>query len=162
MSWDDTLTIDTQAGTVRGAVTSFRIVNKKSGMYLDVAGGATSDGGAVVQNAKVSGTATSQDWSIAYDGLGYERLVNKKSTKVLEVPNESTADGVTLDQWTGNGGDHQAWLIVDIGAGAYRVRNKKSGKYLGVVGAAATGGAAIEQRTGSTGDEQIWLFVPSS
>jgi hypothetical protein len=162
MSWDDTLTIDTQAGTVRGAVTSFRIINKKSGMYLDVAGGATTDGGAVVQNAKTSGTATSQDWSIDYNGLGYQRLVNKKSAKVLEVPNESTADGVALDQWADSGGDHQAWLIMDIGGGAYRVKNKKSGKYLGVVGAATTGGAAIEQRTSSTGDEQIWLFVPSS
>ena len=69
---------------------------------------------------------------------------------------------MALDQWSDNGGDHQAWLITDIGGGAYRVKNKNSGKYLGVVGAATTTGAAIEQRTSSTGDEQIWLFVPSS
>src|SRR5204863_6543726 len=161
MVWDDTLTIDTAAGTVRGAVTSFRIINKKSGKALDVDGGATDNGGAVVQNTKGGSGTTSQDWSLDCDGAGFNHLVNKKSGKVLEVPNESTADGAALDQWSSTGGDHQTWLIVDLGAGAYRIKNKKSNKYVGVVGAATTDGAAIEQRALGTGDEQIWMLVPS-
>jgi hypothetical protein len=161
MSWADTLTIDTAAGTVRGAVTSFRLMNKKSGKFLDVAGGSTENGGDAVQNPKSAGTATSQDWSLDYDTAGYQRLVNKKSSKVLEVPSESTADGAVLDQWSDNGGDHQSWLVIDLGGGAYRVKNKKSGKYLGVVGGASTDGAAVEQRASTTGDEQIWLIAPS-
>jgi hypothetical protein len=162
MSWVDTLTIGTGAGTVRGAVTNFHLVNKKSGKLLDVAGGSTADGGAVVQNPANASAAGSQDWKIDYDTAGFDRLINKKSGKLLEVPNESTAAGIALDQWTSNGGDHQVWTIVDLGGGAYRVKNKKSGLYVGVVGASTADGAAVEQRASSGGDEQVWLFVPSS
>jgi hypothetical protein len=157
MRWNNTLTIDTSAGAVAGATNNFKLVNKKSGKVMDVAGASGEDGADIVQNADRGGD--SQKWSFNYNGSGYFRLTNVKSGKVLDVPDESTSDGVALVQWENHDGDNQAWLFIDLGGGDFQIRNKKSGKLIGVYQGSTADAAAIEQRAGGSGEEQRWQIV---
>lgn len=154
LSWANTLEIDVPSGTITGKTNNFRLINDKSGLAVDVAGGSTEDGGDIVQTQV--GGSESQEWSFNYNGSGYFRITSKKSGKVVDVPDESTADGIELSQWESNGGDHQAWLIQDQGGGLYKIRNKKSGKYVSVVGGSSAEGAALEQRSATDGPEQLF------
>ena len=154
LSWANTLEIDVASGTISGATNNFRLINEKSGLAIDVEGGATDNSGDLVQTEP--GSSASQEWSFNYNGAGYFRLTNKKSGLVVDVPDESTADGIELGQWESNGGDHQAWLIQDQGRGLYKIRNKKSGRYVGVVGGSTEPGAALEQRSATDGPEQLF------
>ncbi|MGK3962791.1 RICIN domain-containing protein [Sorangium sp. So ce1667] len=157
MSWNNTLTIDTAAGTVAGATNNFKLVNRHSGKVMEVAGASAEDGAAVVQNPDSGGD--NQKWSLNYNGSGYFRLTNVESGKVLDVPDESTSDGIALKQWTNHDGDNQAWLLIDVGGGDYQIRNKNSGKLIGVVQGSTDDAAAIEQRSSSGGEEQRWELV---
>jgi len=157
MSWNNTIGIDTAAGTITGATRNFQLVNAKSGKALEVEGASSADGASVIQSP--ASTATNQQWGLKYDGAGYFNLSNVGSSKMLDVPDESTADGVKLEQWKSTGGDNQAWLLIDLGGGLFQIRNKHSNKFVGVVGGATADGAAIEQRAASSGDEQRWKLV---
>lgn len=157
MSWNNTIGIDTAAGTISGATRNFQFVNAKSGKALEVQGASSADGASIIQSPP--GNATSQQWGLKYDGAGYFNLSNVASSKVLDVPDESTADGVKLKQWKSTGGDNQAWLLLDLGGGLFQIRNKHSNKFVGVVDGASADGAAIEQRAASSGDEQRWRLV---
>ncbi|WP_437517900.1 RICIN domain-containing protein [Sorangium sp. So ce1099] len=157
MSWNNTLTIDTAAGTVTGATNNFKLVNRHSGKVMEVAGASAEDGAAVVQNPDSGGD--NQKWSLNYNGSGYFRLTNVKSGKVLDVPDESTSDGIALKQWTNHDGDNQVWLLIDVGGGDVQIRNKKSGKFIGVVQGSTDDAAAVEQRSSSGGEEQRWELV---
>ncbi|WP_437878836.1 RICIN domain-containing protein [Sorangium sp. So ce513] len=157
MSWNNTLTIDTAAGTITGATHRFKLMNKKSGKFMEVAGGSSADGAAVVQAPDSGGD--NQKWSLNYNGSGHFRLTNVRSGKVLDVPDESKNDGIALKQWTDHDGDNQAWLFINVGGGDYQIRNKNSGKLVGVVQGSTDDAAAIEQRGSSGGDEQRWRLV---
>ncbi|WP_437948424.1 RICIN domain-containing protein [Sorangium sp. So ce296] len=157
MSWNNTLTIDTAAGSVTGATNRFKLMNRKSGKVMTVAGASSEDGAAVVQSADDGGD--NQKWSLNYNGAGYFRLTNVKSGKVLDVPDESKSDGIALKQWTDHDGDNQAWLFIDLGGGDLQIRNKNSGKLVGVVQGSTEDAAAIEQRGSSGGEEQRWQLV---
>lgn len=151
MSWNDTLHMDSLF--VDAKVEDFRLTNEKSGLFLTVEGGSSDTGAAIVLGAD------STVWAFDYTGSGAFTFTNTNSGLVLDVPDESTADGVALDQWSDNGGDHQAFVVIDIGQGRYRIKNKKSGKYVGVVDGSTDAGAAIEQRALSDGDEQVWRIT---
>jgi len=157
MSWNNTLALDTAAGTVTGATNTFQFVNVKSGLALDVAGASTADGAAIVQSPATG--ADSQGFSLNYNGAGFFRVTNVGSDKILDVSDESTADGASLIQWENHDGDNQVWRIVDRGAGRFMIQNKQSQKFAGVVGGSTAADAAIEQRTDSAGEEQQWRIV---
>ncbi|WP_437627800.1 RICIN domain-containing protein [Sorangium sp. So ce1151] len=157
MSWNNTLTIDTAAGTGTGATNNFKLVNRHSGKVMEVAGASSEDGAAVVQNPDSGGD--NQKWSLNYNGSGYFRLTNVESGKVLDVPDESTSDGIALKQWANHDGDNQAWLLIDVGGGDVQMRNKNSGKLIGVVQGSTDDAAAVEQRSSSGGEEQRWELV---
>jgi hypothetical protein len=155
MSWNDTLHMPNMGLYVDAKVEDFMLTNEHSGHFLAVAGGSAEPGADIVQEASVTDSVV---WAFDYTGSGAFRFTNVDSGLVLDVPDESTADGVELDQWSDNGGDHQAFVVIDIGQGRYRIKNKKSGKYVGVVGGSEDPGAAIEQRSLTDGNEQVWLI----
>jgi len=157
MSWENVLDLDAQAGKVAGSVESFVIINKKSGLYLDVEGSDTQDSGDIVQNAPSA--ASSQRWWLDYNGRGHFRLKNDNSKRVIDVPDESSADGIELVQWEDHNGENQGWRLIDLGRGEYQIQNELSDKYMGVVMGSVQEGAAVEQRAATGGDEQVWELV---
>jgi hypothetical protein len=78
-------------------------------VVLDVAGGATDSGAALVQNAWSA--AASQLWIILPIAGGYELLVNVKSGKVADVRGASHDNGIQIVQWDWHGGLNQIWLV---------------------------------------------------
>ena len=157
MSWNNTLSIDSAAGSLSAATHNFQFVNAKSGKALEVEAASSADGASIIQNPPTS--ESHQQWGLKYDGAGYFRISNVASSKVLDVPDESSADGVKLKQWKNTDGDNQAWLLSDIGAGLFQIRNKHSNKLVAVVDGSSADGAAIEQRSAGSGDEQRWRLV---
>lgn len=145
----------TANGTISNG-TYYNLVNRKSGLVLDVSGASTASGGLIVQSTN-SG-ATSQQWQLVGAGAGYVKLVNRNSGLVLDVPNNSTTQGVQLDQWTDNGGTNQQWQLINSG-GYYTVVNRNSGLLADVSGASTSSGASVIQWASNGGTNQQWQLV---
>ncbi len=85
--------------------------NFNSGDCLDVQGGATGQGAAVVQTPYTG--AMSQQWSVTASGNGY-LLVNRGSGLVLDVTGGSAAAGAALEQSPVSGGASQQWNFAAV------------------------------------------------
>ena len=82
-------------------------MNGTSGYALDVSGGSTASGGAVIQ-WPYHGSAN-QIWKVVSKGNGLYELLNQNSGLALSVPSFSTSNGTNLDQETVTGADNQLW-----------------------------------------------------
>lgn len=156
MKWDDVLDFDTNAGSITGQITNFKLKNKQSGLVLGIDGNSIAEGGDAVQLP--DSNAAGQSWKFDYDAAGHFQFINANSELVLDIPDESTESGVPLHQWGDTEGDHQKWLVRDLGGGEYQIVSKKSGLLVSVAGASTAEGAHIEQAAPTDGDEQIWLI----
>ncbi|WP_202919419.1 RICIN domain-containing protein [Saccharothrix deserti] len=137
---------------VQGAY--YKIVNRNSGMAVDVSGGSTSDGATVIQWGYNS--ADNQNWRFESASGGNFKIVSQKSGKLLDVLGASTADGASVVQWTDQNGANQHWQLVDAGSGYSKIRNVNSGKVLGVSGSSTAAGAQLVQVTDTSANSQLW------
>lgn len=142
-------TIDTSA--------YYKIINRNSGKALDVTGGSTTLGAALVQNT--SGIGYSQQWQFVDAGGGYYKLKNRGSSQLADVNNASQSDGASVIQYTDNGGANQQWRIADAGGGYVKLVNKNSSKLMDVNGESLSDGATIIQYTDHGGNNQQWVLV---
>lgn len=133
-----------------------KIVNRNSGLALDISGSSTANGGLVIQWPYSSGT--NQQWQEVPVNGGYE-LVSRNSGLLLEDPGFSSTTGTQLDQWSNNYGSNQWWNLVSAGSGYYYLVNQASGLYIDVSGGSTTQGAAIIQWTSNGGTNQQWQVV---
>ena len=97
---------------LRGRSRYTKVVNRGSGLLLDISAKSVADGAAAIQYRDTGGT--NQHWQVVVDG-SYRTLVNRNSGKVLDVTGGSVADGTAVIQWTGNGGANQQWSLVPAG-----------------------------------------------
>ncbi len=155
MSWNNTVTIDASAGTVKGSTHKFKFVNKGNGKALSIANGASSEGDDAVTVAYAGNDE--QKWSLNYDGAGFFKLTNAKSSMVLDVVSGATADGSPICQYGDNDGDNQKWRVVDKGSGLVQVLGKGSKKLVETT----ADGSAVTLGTASGGDEQLWEMAPA-
>ncbi len=138
----------------------YKLVNVHSGKLLDVSGGSTTDGGAIIQWTDNGGT--NQQWALTPSTGGSYRLFNRNSGKDLDVAAASTSDGGAVDQWTDNGGANQQWNLVLVSGTTYKLVNVHSGKVLDVAGASTSDGGAVDQWTDNGGTNQQWNLVPTT
>jgi hypothetical protein len=143
-------------GSGSGSSGYVKIINRKSGLALDISGGSTSNGGKAIQWS-YSGGANQQWQEVAANG-GY-KLVNRNSGLLLEDPGFSTSTGTQLDQWSGNNGSNQVWNLVSAGNGYYYLVNQASGLYADVSGGSTTQGAAVIQWSSNGGTNQQWQVI---
>ncbi|WP_223691509.1 RICIN domain-containing protein [Leifsonia poae] len=130
----------------------FRIVNRASGKYLEIASAALTDGALAGQWGD-TGNAT-QIWNV-HPITGGVQLLNDNSGKLLEIPGAQTADGVQAGQWGPTGNATQNWVATTSG-GYWTLTNANSGKVLEIVGSSTADGAAAQQRTAAGGANQQW------
>jgi len=133
---------------------SYKIVNRNSGMAVDVLGASTSDGANIVQWGY--GNADNQHWKFESVGSGAYEISSRSSGKLLDVLGASTADNATVVQWADNNGANQRWQLVDAGNGYVKLRNVNSGKVLGVSGSSTTAGDQILQVPDTGATSQQW------
>lgn len=158
MSWNNTLSIDAQAGSMNAYISYFMFQNVNSGQALSVENESTGNGANVIQNA-VTG-ANSQRWQLLYDGAGYFRLKNINSGKILDVSDHSKENGGNVIQYNDNGGNNQKWGITALSNGRYQLRNKESGLLLDVSGGSLNAGGNVLQWQNNGGANQMWYIRP--
>ncbi|OLE28127.1 MAG: hypothetical protein AUG49_03390 [Catenulispora sp. 13_1_20CM_3_70_7] len=142
------------------ANTSYKILNKNSGMAADVSGASTTDGASILQ-WNDSG-AVNQHWQVSAAADGSFKIISQNSGKPMDVYGASTADGASVVQWTDNNGANQHWTFVTTGNGYYKIKNVNSGKVLAVSGSSTTAGAQLVQTTDNGADSQLWQIFQVS
>ena len=130
----------------------YRLINRKNGKAIDVAGRSKEDGGKLTQYQY--GGQPNQQWNISSLGGNFYLLVGVESGKAINVPQGKTEDGVALLQGSVNKGPTQKWKIERIENGIYKLTAEVSGKAITVVDDA--NGSTVVQRSYSGAHEQQW------
>jgi hypothetical protein len=145
-------------GGTGGSGTYYKLINRNSGLALDISGASTANGGAAIQWPYDSGA--NQQWQeVAVNG-GY-KLVNRNSGLLLDDPGFSTTNGTQLDQWSDSNGSNQWWNLVSTGDGYYNLVNQSSGLYADVSGASTANGASVIEWPATGGTNQEWQLLPA-
>jgi hypothetical protein len=84
---------------------TYRIVNKQTGMSLEVQYASTAENAYIAQNW--TSTKTRQMWSFEDAGGGYYKIKNRATGKYFQINGASITSGATLRQGSDNGGENQ-------------------------------------------------------
>lgn len=133
----------------------FRIVNRSSGKFLEIASASTADGAGAGQWADTGNAC--QVWT-ADPVAGGTQLLNANSGKLLEIPGAQTADAVRAAQWGPTGNATQTWVLATSG-GWWTLKNANSGKLLEIAGGSTANGAVAQQNTAAGTTAQQWRLV---
>ncbi|MBA2391201.1 MAG: alpha-L-fucosidase [Ktedonobacteraceae bacterium] len=139
--------------------TTVKIVNRNSGLLLDVTGQGKATGVAIQQWQDYSPSVASSEWQLVDAGGGYFTIVNRNSNLVLDVSGGSTANGGSVIQWSSNGGTNQQWQLVDTGDGYVTIVNRNSNLLLDVSGGSTANGGSVIQWSSNGGANQQWQIV---
>ncbi|WP_329577195.1 alpha-galactosidase [Kitasatospora sp. NBC_01250] len=148
----------TPAAGSRAATLHYNIVNAATGQYLDVSGGSTADGAAIVQQPADGGA--DQQWQLVPTGDGNDTLANVNSGDLLGIPGNSTVAGTPLVQQHEQGAGDARWKLSPNGSGAYTMTARSDGQAVDVVGGSGAAGAAVVQAVANGGASQNWRLVP--
>lgn len=155
LDWYPRISIDTVTGVVTGQVgEQVPIVSRSSGKCVDVAGGSSADGAALVQYA--CNGADNQDWRLQPTWGGYYQIVSSSSGKCIDLADESTANGARIIQWPCNGQDNQQWQLREVAGGHVEIVSRYSGKCLDVDGSSTADAAPLLQWDCWGGANQQW------
>jgi Ricin-type beta-trefoil lectin domain-like len=141
--------------TTSTATRYYEIVNRNSGLIMDVSGNSKNAGAQVIQWTNHNGA--NQQWTLVPDGANYQ-VVNRNSGLVLDVSGASTNAGTQLIQWTNYNGLNQQWFLVPDG-GYDVIVNVKSNLVTDIAGASTSGGAQVIQWPFHNGLNQQWRLV---
>ncbi len=137
----------------------FEIVSMRTGKVLEVAGGSTSNGASIQQNA-LNGFEE-QQWQLLPTGDGYYEIQNTLTGKALDVTGGYTAGGTLIQQWDYLSTADQQWQLVPIDDVHYAIVNRNSGLALDVRNGSTANGAQIQQWPYLGDQQQLWILVPA-
>ncbi|RSM96246.1 hypothetical protein DMB42_48845 [Nonomuraea sp. WAC 01424] len=130
------------------------LINKKSGLALDIAQCDMSDGGWVIQWTPHG--RTNQIFRLEPADGGY-RFIAEHSGKALDVSVANQNADFAM-QWSINGSPSQIWYLKEHEAGVYRLIAKHSGKVLAVANASTDPGARVVQFEQGRDENELWLL----
>jgi Ricin-type beta-trefoil lectin domain-like/Phosphatidylinositol-specific phospholipase C, X domain len=139
----------------------FVIVNRNSGMALDLIGGNTGNGTRINQWS-YDYNGPNQRWGLApTENSNHFRIVSWVSGKCACIDQDSTTPGAQLHAWdyTGNNPGQQ-FDLVDAGSGWFKVRNVKSNLVLEVLNAGTGNDDRVQQNTDTGAAHQQWRLQP--
>jgi hypothetical protein len=134
----------------------YTLRSASSGQYVSVAGGATTDATAIVQDP--AGSAP-QQWRLGSAGGGAYGLTLATSGQCVDVDGASKSAGAAVIDWTCNGGANDAWTFAPTGTGAYTLVSVNSGLCLDDANNSQSPGNALIQWTCNGGANQQWLLT---
>lgn len=135
---------------------SYYIVNKASGLQLDVAYGSTKSGADVIQWA--GGTQSNQQWLFTQTSPGVFTIRAGHTLQALDLLNWDSSENAPVKQYTYSGYANQQWTVARSGD-AYTIASKSSNKLLTMPNPAA--GSALRQNSDQQGSAlQRWYFNP--
>ncbi|MHA7582338.1 RICIN domain-containing protein [Paenibacillus vandeheii] len=147
-------TYNGSTGYESGAI--YKLINRNSGLALDVNGASTAGGATIIQWN--DNGAANQQWKLESAGNGYYKIRNVGSGLLLDVNQSSTQGGAALIQWQDNGGNNQQWLPVDVG-GYLVLVNRNSGLTVDINQGSMSAGASTIQWADNGGANQQWSLV---
>jgi galactan endo-1,6-beta-galactosidase len=135
---------------------TYKIINRNSGLALDVAASGTANGANVDQATYTGGD--NQLWTVTNLGGDQYSIIGVGSGKSLDVTGSSTADGANIEIWTYSGSTNQTWTFAATSGGYYTITSVLSGKLLDVVGRSTASGANVDQWKSNGGNNQQWIL----
>ena len=143
----------------------YRIMNKASGLYLDVEGGHAGDSVNVkTWDENASNNGLGQQFHMQYvpyrtvaDGT-YAIQSASNSDQVLDVVASSKRDGANVTSYCNTNSSNQKFVVTYEKNGYYTIRNLNSGKVLDVTAGLQELGTNVSQFGYWGGDNQLWEF----
>lgn len=136
----------------------YKIVNRHSGLCLDVAS-ANTQNGANVQQWTANGT-NSQAWEVSFNSDDSTYVITSVlNGKALDMDDWSTANGGNAIMWDNNNTANQRWYITSIDNEYTFLINKHSNKALDVAEWSTTAGGNVHQWDYYAQANQQWQFI---
>ncbi|HEY4989158.1 MAG TPA: RICIN domain-containing protein [Opitutaceae bacterium] len=153
------VTIGSGGGGGGGSVSNgtYKIINRNSGLALDVVGAATGNSAAVDQWPY--GGNSNQRWTVTSLGGGQYEIIGVGSGKSLDVCGAGTANGTEIDIYSYSGNSNQRWTFTATSSGYYRISPVSApGSSIDVTGNSTAQGAAVELWSTNGGNNQQWIL----
>lgn len=136
---------------------TYKIINRNSGLALDVFGGATTNSTKIDQ--WTYSAASNQKWTVTSLGGGQYEIIGVGSGKALDVFGNGTANGTAIDIYTYTGGSNQKWSFTATSGGYYRITPANAtGSCLDVTGGGTTKGVLVDLWNYTGGNNQQWIL----
>ena len=142
---------------------TYEIQNVASSLALNVSGGSTTQGAAIILYPFTSG-ATNELWKFVPTSGGYYQIQNVNSGQVVNVTGGSALNGALIVQWPAGGmspGNDQ-WLPVQNPDGTYSFYNLNSLQALDDPGGNTTSKTQLDQWFGNSTPAQKFNLIPQS
>ena len=139
---------------------TFEIKSAASGLALNVTGGSTANGAAIIQWPFSAGQ-TNALWTFVPTSGGYYQIKNVNSGEVVNVSGASGINGASIVQWPAQGmtpGNDQ-WMPVSNGDGTYSFYNLNSQQALDVPNGSTASKLQMDQWFGNSTAAQKWTLV---
>lgn len=153
------ITTFVSSGGGGGAIANgtYKIINRNSGLALDVTGATTTNASPVDQWTYNAGS--NQKWTVTSLGSGAYSIIGVGSGKSLDVYGNGTANGTEMDIYTYSGGNNQKWNFTATSGGYYRITPVSvPGSCLDVKGSSSIAGAEVDLWNYNGGNNQQWRF----
>jgi len=131
----------------------YYVVNKDSGLQLDVYQASSADGASVVQWWNTGGT--NQQWTLTQLNTGIWTMVAAHSNSALDLYGWNTSEDAPVKQWSYGGNQNQQWKIAQSGD-AWTIVSNASNKLLMV--ADTNGGTTLKVHSELGSGRQRWYF----
>ncbi len=139
---------------------TYQLQNEQSGMALNVSGGSTANGAAIIQWPWGSGSANAE-WTFSTSGTqsGYDQIVNVNSGKDAVVQGASTSQGALIIQYSFGSAGNDQWQPQQNSDGSYTFVNLHSGYVLEDPGNSTSQGTQMDQWSSNGGANQKWKAI---
>lgn len=136
----------------------YKIVNRHSGLCLDVAGANTASGTNIQQ--WTGNNTLAQTWEVSFNADDSTYVITSAiHGKAIDMDAWSTANGGNAIIWDNNNTNNQRWYITYVGDGYSFLINKHSNKCLEVGGWSTSAGGNVQQWDYFAQANQQWKFV---
>lgn len=135
---------------------TYRLINPKSNLALDVAGGSRASGANV--QVWTPNTSGAQQWLITDAGRGYATLQAQISGLCLDAQGGGWTAGTNVQQYGCNNTAAQQWKIVGVGDGVYKLLNRNANLALDLAGGTTTAGTNVQVWTDANAPAQQFKF----
>ena len=150
--WND------QLSSVKVEKARYKIINRHSGLCLDVAG-ANKASGTNVQQCQANGNVA-QEWEVDFNSDDSTYILKSALTgKALDMGGWSKDNGGNAIIWDNNKTNNQRWYITMVDGEYSFLINKHSNKSLEVAGWSTSNGGNVQQWDYLAQANQQWKFV---
>ena len=159
---DKTSSLKIVASGKSGLDGEWKIRNRNSGMYLDVADNKT-DNKTPIMQYNDEGSDPSQSWILTDLGNGvYKICASSCPSRGFEVLDASTDNKTQVRLYDYNGGRHQQFVITDAPDGYYHITDRNSGKAVEIPESSTTPGEWLKIYDHNGTETQQWQFARAS